>query len=232
MNSYKIIIAIDGYSSCGKSTLAKEIAKQLDYVFIDTGAMYRAVALFALQNGLANGELNVSELISRLPDIKITFEFNADRGASDVLLNGINVEAEIRQMQVSDIVSPVAAIKEVRKKLVELQQQMGNEKGVVMDGRDIGTVVFPNAELKIFMTANNEIRAQRRFDELRSKGENPTLEQVKENLEKRDFIDTNRKEDPLRQANDARVLDNSNVSREEQLSLAMSWIEEVKSTLT
>lgn len=232
MNSYKIIIAIDGYSSCGKSTLAKEIAKQLDYVFIDTGAMYRAVALFALQNGLANGELNVSELISRLPDIKITFEFNADRGASDVLLNGINVEAEIRQMQVSDNVSPVAAIKEVRKKLVELQQQMGNEKGVVMDGRDIGTVVFPNAELKIFMTANNEIRAQRRFDELRSKGENPTLEQVKENLEKRDFIDTNRKEDPLRQANDARVLDNSNVSREEQLSLAMSWIEEVKSTLT
>lgn len=232
MNSYKIIIAIDGYSSCGKSTLAKEIAKQLDYVFIDTGAMYRAVALFALQNGLANGELNVSELISRLPDIKITFEFNADRGASDVLLNGINVEAEIRQMQVSDNVSPVAAIKEVRKKLVELQQQMGNEKGVVMDGRDIGTVVFPNAELKIFMTANNEIRAQRRFDELRSKGENPTLEQVKENLEKRDFIDTNRKEDPLRQANDARVLDNSNVSREEQLSLAMSWIEVVKSTLT
>ena len=231
MNSYKIIIAIDGYSSCGKSTLAKEIAKQLDYVFIDTGAMYRAVALFALQNGLANGELNVRELISRLPDIKITFEFNADRGASDVLLNGINVEAEIRQMQVSDNVSPVAAIKEVRKKLVELQQQMGNEKGVVMDGRDIGTVVFPNAELKIFMTANNEIRAQRRFDELRSKGENPTLEQVKENLEKRDFIDTNRKEDPLRQANDARVLDNSNVSREEQLSLAMSWIEEVKSTL-
>ena len=231
MNSYKIIIAIDGYSSCGKSTLAKEIAKQLDYVFIDTGAMYRAVALFALQNGLANGELNVSELISRLPDIKITFEFNADRGASDVLLNGINVEAEIRQMQVSDNVSPVAAIKEVRKKLVELQQQMGNEKGVVMDGRDIGTVVFPNAELKIFMTANNEIRAQRRFDELRSKRENPTLEQVKENLEKRDFIDTNRKEDPLRQANDARVLDNSNVSREEQLSLAMSWIEEVKSTL-
>ena len=232
MNSYKIIIAIDGYSSCGKSTLAKEIAKQLDYVFIDTGAMYRAVALFALQNGLANGELNVSELISRLPDIKITFEFNADRGASDVLLNGINVEAEIRQIQVSDNVSPVAAIKEVRKKLVELQQQMGNEKGVVMDGRDIGTVVFPNAELKIFMTANNEIRAQRRFDELRSKGENPTLEQVKENLEKRDFIDTNRKEDPLRQANDARVLDNSNVSREEQLSLAMSWIQEVKSTLT
>ena len=232
MNSYNIIIAIDGYSSCGKSTLAKEIAKQLDYVFIDTGAMYRAVALFALQNGLANGELNVSELISRLPDIKITFEFNADRGASDVLLNGINVEAEIRQMQVSDNVSPVAAIKEVRKKLVELQQQMVNEKGVVMDGRDIGTVVFPNAELKIFMTANNEIRAQRRFDELRSKGENPTLEQVKENLEKRDFIDTNRKEDPLRQANDARVLDNSNVSREEQLSLAMSWIEVVKSTLT
>jgi len=231
MNSSKINIAIDGYSSCGKSTLAKEIAKELDYVFIDTGAMYRAVALFAIQNGLVNGELNVSELISRLPDIQITFEFNPDRGASDVLLNGINVEVEIRQMQVSDNVSPVAAIKEVRKKLVELQQQMGNEKGVVMDGRDIGTVVFPNAELKLFMTANNEIRAQRRFDELQSKGESLTLEQVKENLEKRDFIDTNRKDDPLRQANDARVLDNSNVSREEQLSLAMSWIEEVKSTL-
>ena len=231
MKTPKINIAIDGYSSCGKSTLAKELAQELDYVFIDSGAMYRAVTLFALQNGIANGELDENKLISRLAEIEIRFEFNTSSGASDVFLNGDNVESEVRKMQVSDYVSLVAAVKEVRLKLVELQQKMGINKGVVMDGRDIGTVVFPNAELKIFMTANNEIRAKRRFEELQSKGEKPSLERVKANLEKRDFIDTNRKADPLRQASDARVLNNSNLSREEQLSLVLKWIEEAKSTL-
>ncbi|MCH9822669.1 MAG: (d)CMP kinase [Bacteroidetes bacterium] len=231
MKSTKINIAIDGYSSCGKSTLAKEIAKQLDYVFIDTGAMYRAVTLFAIENKLINGVLNEIELISRLPQIEITFEFNKERGASDILLNGKNVETEIRQMKVSEKVSLVAAVKEVRKKLVELQQKMGNKKGVVMDGRDIGTVVFPFAELKIFMTANKEVRANRRFEELQSKSEKTTLELVKANLEQRDYIDTNRKEDPLRQAEDAKVLDNSELSREEQIVIAMSWVEAAKSNL-
>ena len=231
MKTPKINIAIDGYSSCGKSTLAKELAQQLDYVFIDSGAMYRAVTLFALQNGIVNGELDENKLISRLAEIEIRFEFNTSSGASNVLLNGENVETEIRKMQVSDYVSPVAAVKEVRLKLVELQQKMGINKGVVMDGRDIGTVVFPNAELKIFMTANNEIRAKRRFEELQSKGEKPSLERVKANLEKRDFIDSNRKADPLRQASDARVLNNSDLSREQQLNLVLKWIEEAKSTL-
>lgn len=231
MKTPKINIAIDGYSSCGKSTLAKELAQQLNYVFIDSGAMYRAVTLFALQNGIVNGELDENKLISRLAEIEIRFEFNTSSGASNVLLNGENVETEIRKMQVSDYVSPVAAVKEVRLKLVELQQKMGINKGVVMDGRDIGTVVFPNAELKIFMTANNEIRAKRRFEELQSKGEKPSLERVKANLEKRDFIDSNRKADPLRQASDARVLNNSDLSREQQLNLVLKWIEEVKSTL-
>jgi len=231
MKSTKINIAIDGYSSCGKSTLAKAIAKQLDYVFIDTGAMYRAVTLFAIENKLINGVLNEIELISRLPQIEITFEFNKERGASDILLNGKNVETEIRQMKVSEKVSLVAAVKEVRKKLVELQQKMGNKKGVVMDGRDIGTVVFPFAELKIFMTANKDVRANRRFEELQLKSEKTTLELVKANLEQRDYIDTNRKEDPLRQAEDAKVLDNSELSREEQIVIAMSWVEAAKSNL-
>jgi len=231
MKSTKINIAIDGYSSCGKSTLAKAIAKQLDYVFIDTGAMYRAVTLFAIENKLINGVLNEIELISRLPQIEITFEFNKERGTSDVLLNGKNVETEIRQMKVSEKVSLVAAVKEVRKKLVELQQKMGNKKGVVMDGRDIGTVVFPFAELKIFMTANKDVRANRRFEELQLKSEKTTLELVKANLEQRDYIDTNRKEDPLRQAEDAKVLDNSELSREEQIVIAMSWVEAAKSNL-
>jgi len=231
MKSTKINIAIDGYSSCGKSTLAKAIAKQLDYVFIDTGAMYRAVTLFAIENKLINGVLNEIELISRLPQIEITFEFNKERGASDILLNGKNVETEIRQMKVSEKVSLVAAVKEVRKKLVELQQKMGNKKGVVMDGRDIGTVVFPFAELKIFMTANKDVRANRRFEELQLKSEKTTLELVKANLEQRDYIDTNRKEDPLRQAEDAKVLDNSELSKEEQIVIAMSWVEAAKSNL-
>lgn len=226
----KINIAIDGYSSCGKSTLAKEIAKNLDYVFIDTGAMYRAVTFFALEHNLIlDGKVNAEQLISMLDEIHISFQFNSERAASDVYLNGVNIEKEIREMEVSNNVSPVAAIKEVRKKLVELQQKMGESKGVVMDGRDIGTVVFPKAELKIFMTADTAVRTKRRYDELINKGVQTTMEEVQKNLQERDYIDTHREEDPLRQAEDAKVLDNSEITREEQLQLALSWAEEAQS---
>ncbi len=226
----KINIAIDGYSSCGKSTLAKEIAKNLDYVFIDTGAMYRAVTFFALEHNLIlDGKVNTEQLISMLDEIHISFQFNSERAASDVYLNGINIEKEIREMEVSNNVSPIAAIKEVRKKLVELQQKMGESKGVVMDGRDIGTVVFPKAELKIFMTADTAIRTKRRYDELINKGVQTTMKEVQKNLQERDYIDTHREEDPLRQAEDAKVLDNSEITREEQLQLALSWVKEAQS---
>lgn len=226
----KINIAIDGYSSCGKSTLAKEIAKNLDYVFIDTGAMYRAVTFFALEHNLIlDVKVNTEQLISMLDEIHISFQFNSERGASDVYLNGVNIEKEIREMEVSNNVSPVAAIKEVRKKLVELQQKMGEDKGVVMDGRDIGTVVFPTAELKIFMTADTAVRTKRRYDELIAKGVSTTMKEVQKNLEERDYIDTHREEDPLRQAEDAKVLDNSEITREDQLKLALSWVKEAKS---
>ena len=224
----KITIAIDGYSSTGKSTIAKQLANKLGYIYVDTGAMYRAITLYALQHNLTKPELNSKKLIECLPEIEVSFEYNKTRGASDVLLNGKNVEKEIRQMEVSNNVSPVAAVKEVRKKLVELQQKMGEQKGVVMDGRDIGTVVFPDAELKIFMTASDEIRAQRRFNELKEKGNNITLVEVQKNLKERDHIDTTRVEDPLRQAEDARVIDNSDLTRENQFELALSWVEEVK----
>lgn len=220
----KINIAIDGYSSCGKSTLAKQLAKELKYVFIDTGAMYRAVTWYALENKHFDPELKIDRLINDLNKIQISFEFNAERGASDVLLNGQNVEKEIRTLLVSNHVSEVAAVKQVRQKLVALQQEMGRSKGVVMDGRDIGTVVFPDAELKIFMTASKEVRTKRRFEELLSKGESPTLQEVQKNLEHRDHIDTTRKEDPLRQAEDALVLDNSNLTMDEQFELALSWV--------
>ncbi|MCB0482769.1 MAG: (d)CMP kinase [Flavobacteriales bacterium] len=221
----RITIAIDGYSSCGKSTLAKQLAKELGYTFVDSGAMYRAVALYAMQNGCFNHhELNENCLVNKLDEIAIQFTFNASRGASDILLNGKNVENEIRQMDVSNKVSQVAAVKEVRKKLVAIQQEMGRNKGVVMDGRDIGTVVFPHAELKIFMTARPEVRAARRYAELETKGEPSTLEEVRKNLETRDNIDTTRKEDPLKQAEDAIVLDNSGLSQDEQLSLALNWV--------
>ena len=220
----RINIAIDGYSACGKSTLAKQLAQALSYVFIDTGAMYRGVALFALQNGYFNQKFNSDSLILDLNKINISFVYNEKRGASDLLLNGLNIENDIRKMEVSNHVSEVAAIKEVRQKLVSLQQKMGEHKGVVMDGRDIGTVVFPDAEVKIFMTANNEIRTKRRYDELLQKGEQPNIEEVKANLEKRDYIDTHREEDPLRQANDALVLDNSSLNPTEQFELALKWV--------
>jgi len=222
----KINIAIDGYSACGKSTLAKQLAISLSYVFIDTGAMYRAVTLFALQNGYFNKTLSVESLVLDLHKINISFTYNEARKASDVILNGVNVEEAIRKMEVSNHVSEVAEVKEVREKLVSLQQKMGEDKGVVMDGRDIGTVVFPDAELKIFMTANNEIRTKRRFDELVKKGDQPNIEEVKANLEKRDYIDTHREEDPLLQAEDALVLDNSDLNPKEQFELAMKWVSE------
>ncbi len=225
----KITIAIDGYSSCGKSTLAKAIAKQLHYAYIDTGAMYRAVTLYAMKNGyIKDGAVNSTLLIDDLGKIYIRFRYNVETGTSETFLDGENVEQEIRKIDVSENVSRVSEIKEVRKKLVTLQQLMGREKGIVMDGRDIGTVVFPDAELKIFMTADVDIRMQRRYDELMAKGHKVSMAQVKENLIHRDFVDTHRKEDPLIKANDAVVLDNSGITREEQLEFVLSLVIERK----
>ena len=211
----KITIAIDGFSSCGKSTLAKQLAAKLGYVYIDTGAMYRAVTLYALRNNMVvDEELDTKQLISRLGDINIHFELNAN-GELQTFLNGANVEREIRKIYVSQWVSPVAAVAQ--------QQKMGEAKGVVMDGRDIGTTVFPNAELKIFVTADVDVRAQRRYDEMLSKGETADIDEVKQNLQERDRIDQSRSESPLRKADDAVVLDNSHITREEQLQIAYDW---------
>lgn len=226
MNSKKIIIAIDGHSSCGKSTVAKQIAKHFHYRFIDTGAMYRAVTLFALRNNLAfSGQVDAAGLVSKLNEIHIDFKFNEQTGISDVWLNGENVEQEIRQLPVSNHVSPVATIKEVRQAMVAQQQAMGREKGIVMDGRDIGTVVFPNAELKLFMTASAEIRAKRRFDELQAKGETVDFADILQNVTERDRIDSTRAESPLIQAPDAIVLDNSHITRDEQLQWAIQLVQ-------
>lgn len=226
----KIIIAIDGYSSCGKSTMAKDLAKRIGYIYIDSGAMYRAVTLYCIREGLFHGEeLDVQALREKIDDIKISFNFNSQTGRPDTYLNGENVENEIRSMQVADKVSPVAVIDFVRKAMVAQQQAMGKEKGIIMDGRDIGTVVFPDAELKIFVTASPEIRAQRRFIELQEKGDNTTYEEILENVKKRDYIDSTRKESPLRQADDAIVLDNSNMNIEQQTGwLLEKYDEQVK----
>lgn len=221
----KINIAIDGYSSCGKSTLAKGIAKALGYTFIDTGAMYRAVTLFALRNEMVDaGDLNEQALIRELPHVNIRFAEPDATGKARVLLNEEDVEDEIRQMHVANHVSAVAGVPEVREKLVALQQKMGKLKGVVMDGRDIGTVVFPNAELKIFMTADPEVRVQRRLAELKAKGDAVSAEEVRKNLAERDYQDTHRAADPLRQAEDAVVLDNTNLDKEEQFNLVLEWV--------
>lgn len=221
----KINIAIDGFSSCGKSTIAKTLAAEFSYVFVDTGAMYRAVTLFAIRKGFFEGsELNSHALIQALGEVTLEFEFNSTEGKSDMLLNGENVENEIRTMEVSSRVSPVATIKEVRKKLVAQQQKMGEKGGVVMDGRDIGTVVFPTAALKLFITASPAVRAQRRYQELLGKDKEVTLEEVAENLKERDHIDTNRAEDPLRQAEDAVLIDNSNLSKEEQMAMIRALV--------
>jgi CMP/dCMP kinase len=222
----KITIAIDGYSSCGKSTLAKALAHKLGYSYIDTGAMYRAVTLFAIRKNLINAqhEIDKASLINCLKDISVHFSFNTHTHQSDVYLNGENVEREIRTMLVSENVSKVSAIKEVRDKMVALQRQMGKSKGVVLDGRDVGTHVFPKAELKLFMTADPEVRAKRRQDEFSSKGQYYTLDEVLASLKQRDQDDINREESPLIKAEDAVVLDNSDISREEQLDFVLKLI--------
>ena len=213
----KITIAIDGHSSCGKSTMAKDLAREVGFVYVDTGAMYRSVTLFALRNGLFEGDnINVEELQKRMPEISISFKFNPETGRPDTYLNGELVEQEIRSMEVSNHVSPIAAIGFVREAMVAQQQQMGRDGGVVMDGRDIGTVVFPNAELKVFVTASAEVRAQRRFDELKAKGMPADYEDILKNVQERDYIDSHREVSPLRQADDALLLDNSNMTISEQ----------------
>lgn len=228
----KIIIAIDGFSSTGKSTLAKELAKHLGYVYVDTGAMYRAVALFAMQNNCIGTDfLDKEKLIQNLPDIRLRFVFNAALGFAEMFLNDVNVENTIRTLEVSGFVSTVAAISEVRSKLVEQQQEMGTGKGIVMDGRDIGTVVFPEAELKIFMTAGADTRAQRRFDELQANGDDVTYEEVLKNVIDRDHLDTTRKDSPLIMADDAIEIDNSYLDRKEQFDVVLDLVNEVIITL-
>lgn len=224
----KIVIAIDGFSSCGKSTMAKDLAREVGYIYVDTGAMYRAVTLFAMRNDVFDAEGNIDEtrLKALLPDVKLTFQLNNETKLPEVCLNGENVERYIRTLEVSQHVSPIAALPFVREKLVEQQQAMGNEKGIVMDGRDIGTVVFPNAELKIFVTASAEIRAQRRFKELETKGMPADFDEILQNVEQRDYIDTNRETSPLRQADDALVLDNSHLTIAEQKAWLMEKFNE------
>lgn len=213
----QITIAIDGYSSCGKSTMAKDLASEIGYVYIDSGAMYRAVTLYAIEHGIiANDKIDEERLSEALKDINISFQFNSERGRPDTYLNGQRVEDRIRTMEVSSWVSPIAALSFVREEMVRQQQRMGKEKGIVMDGRDIGTTVFPDAELKIFVKASSLVRAKRRYDELTAKGEVCDMAEILENVEKRDYIDTHREISPLRQAEDAIVLDNSHMSIAEQ----------------
>lgn len=224
----KITIAIDGFSSTGKSTLAKQLAQYLGYVYVDTGAMYRAIALFALQNRFIRHDFFDKEaLIQKLPSIQLQFQFNADLGFAEMYLNGVNVEKEIRTIEVSGYVSKVAELPEVRTKLVEQQKVMGKDKGVVMDGRDIGTVVFPDAELKIYMIASATTRAQRRYDELLQKGDMVSFEEVLQNVQERDYIDTHRATSPLVKANDAVEIDNSNLTREGQFNMVLDLVHNV-----
>lgn len=228
MTVKKIIIAIDGHSSCGKSTMAKSIAQELGYIYIDSGAMYRVVTLYALRNGLINnGVPNIEKIISELENIKITFKWDENSGKNTTFLNGENVEEEIRRLEVSENVSPISTIAEVRHEMVKQQRENGKNKGIVMDGRDIGTVVFPDAELKIFMTASPEIRAQRRFLELREKGQEVDFNSILQNVEGRDEIDSTREVSPLKKAEDALILDNSNLSREEQLKWTLEKVTEI-----
>ena len=224
----KITIAIDGHSSCGKSTMAKDLAKEIGYVYIDTGAMYRAVTLFCLQNGLIKNEaIDTDELRKHMNDISITFQLNPSTGKPDTYLNGVCVEDKIRTLEVSSKVSYVAALDFVREAMVDLQRLMGEAKGVIMDGRDIGTVVFPNAELKIFVTASDEIRAQRRYDELIAKGEKCNMEEILDNIRERDRIDSTRAVSPLRKADDAIVLDNSHMTIPEQKAWLLDQFQRV-----
>lgn len=219
----KITIAIDGYSSCGKSTMAKDLAREVGYIYIDSGAMYRAVTLYCLENQLFTEEgIDTTKLEAAMPNIHISFQLNPDTQRPMTFLNGENVEDRIRTMEVSSHVSPVAALPFVREALVKQQQDMGKEKGIVMDGRDIGTAVFPEAELKIFVVASAEIRAQRRYDELKAKGQEASYDEILANVKERDYIDQNREVSPLRQADDAILLDNSHLTIEEQ----KQWLKE------
>ena len=223
----KLIIAIDGYSSCGKSTFAKQIAKTLGYIYIDSGAMYRAVTLYCLDNNLINdGEILINKLLEELDRIEIGFRFNHESQLFETILNGENVEEKIRTVYVSNFVSPVSKIKEVRKKMVKIQRNMGKDKGIVMDGRDIGTVVFPDADLKIFMTASANIRAQRRYDESIEKGQRVSFTEIEKNILTRDRIDEGRKISPLKRAHDALLLDNSHITVKEQMVWVMKIIED------
>ena len=219
----KITIAIDGFSSCGKSTMAKDLAREVGYIYIDSGAMYRAVTLYSIENGIFDGDvIDTEKLKKAIKDIQISFRPNPETGRPDTYLNGVNVENKIRTMGVSSKVSPISALDFVREAMVAQQQAMGKEKGIVMDGRDIGTTVFPDAELKIFVTATPEIRAQRRFDELKAKGQEGSFEEILENVKQRDYINQHREVSPLRKADDALLLDNSNLSIEQQ----KEWLSE------
>ncbi|MBE5034590.1 (d)CMP kinase [Gallalistipes aquisgranensis] len=227
-NRKKIVIAVDGFSSCGKSTFAREIAARLGYIFIDTGAMYRAVTLCGLRAGVVSPQgIDRAGLEALLDGIDISFRFNPARGASDIYVNGECVEREIRSIEVSGCVSAVSGVAEVRRRLVALQQAMGRDKGIVMDGRDIGTVVFPDAELKIFMTADPSVRARRRYDELRARGERVTMEEVEENIRSRDIADQSRAISPLRRAEDAVVLDNSRMTVADQMEWVLGRLREM-----
>ncbi|HEY1163511.1 MAG TPA: (d)CMP kinase [Chitinophaga sp.] len=221
----KIIITIDGYSSCGKSTLAKQLARELDYIYIDSGAMYRAITFYFIQNRVDWSD--AAAVKEALKNIHLEFEYNPETSQSDIHLNGENIEHLIRDMLVAEKVSEVAAVREVREFAVAQQQKRGEKKGIVMDGRDIGTTVFPHAELKIFMTADTAVRVERRFRELYAKNKHITLQEVKENLELRDYIDSNREISPLRRADDAIILDNSELTMDDQLRLAQQWVEDV-----
>lgn len=224
MDYKKITIAIDGFSSCGKSTMAKDLAREIGYIYVDTGAMYRSVTLYALRHGMfrTDGSIDTGALEAAMPEIRITFKLNKETGRPDTYLNGELVEKDIRTMEVSSKVSPIAALPFVRKALVEQQQMMGREKGIVMDGRDIGTAVFPDAELKVFVTASAEVRAQRRYDELKAKGMEADYASILKNVEERDYIDSHREVSPLRKADDAIELDNSHMTIAEQ----KQWLRE------
>ena len=227
----KITIAIDGHSSCGKSTMAKDLARQMGYVYIDTGAMYRSVTLYAMQNGMIDpqGNIDTQRLQAAMPDIHITFRYNPQRGRPDTYLNGKLVEDDIRTMQVSNHVSPIATLGFVRQAMVQQQRQMGQQGGVILDGRDIGTVVFPNAELKIFVTASPEIRAKRRYDELTAKGQTVDYQEILRNVQERDYIDSHREISPLTQAPDAIVLDNSDMTIPQQQAWVLKLTKEAVS---
>lgn len=227
----KITIAIDGHSSCGKSTMAKDLARQMGYVYIDTGAMYRSVTLYAMQNGMIDpqGNIDTQRLQAAMPDIHITFRYNPQRGRPDTYLNGKLVEDDIRTMQVSNHVSPIATLGFVRQAMVQQQRQMGQQGGVILDGRDIGTVVFPNAELKIFVTASPEIRAKRRYDELTAKGQTVDYQEILRNVQDRDYIDSHREISPLTQAPDAIVLDNSDMTIPQQQAWLLKLTKEAVS---